>query len=247
MFEEAYEDSYVDALKGLERTVHLPDGGLVQLCDVTPRLVPPGRTPEIGIVRFARASFGEGVKDATTDDKLIRYLVKNHHTSPLEACEVTFTLRMPIFVARHFLRHRTASVNEFSLRYAERDTEEIDYWRPTKEIHAIRKQSKFNKQVGDAEIESPDIEAKLTETMNLLDQVVTNYHELIKLGLCREVSRFCLPLGMFTDLKFKMDLNNLIKFFSLRCAPDAQYETRMYAEAMRELVTPLFPNIFSNV
>lgn len=238
----------VDCFTRLERT-ELPvlDDGFVRLIDAMPRLVPEGRDCGAAIVRSARVSYGLGLKTPEEDERLLAYLVKNQHTSPLESVKFTFHIRCPLFVAVHLLRHRTANVNMFSARYAE--VKDDAYFHPDAVLDGIRLQSKTNKQLGvAAPVIAAEVRTKFQELNGLLDQVFVKYHELLDLGVAREVARYALPEATYTELYYTMDLNNLVKFFRLRCdRAHAQLETVLFAEAMWHLVAPLVPTVLSGL
>lgn len=218
------------------------DDGFVKLVDAMPRLVPEGRTVESAIVKSARVSYGQGLKSKEEDDRLVRYLIKNAHTSPLESVKFTFHVRAPTFVAVHLIRHRMSNINMFSQRYAE--IKDDSYCHPSRMESGIRMQSKTNKQVGDIVATDETAIALVKETEELLDKVIGNYHKMIELGIAKEVARFCLPQATYTELYYTMDLNNLLKFWKLRDDSHTQYETRVIAHAMKELVRPLLPIVF---
>jgi len=222
----------------------LLDGkGSVELVDVSPRLCPEGYGPEYMMVRAARTSFGLGLKDPITDAKLLRYLLVNYHTSPVEMANATFRLVLPKDIAVHFLRHRTAHVNQFSMRYAEVKEEE-NFYDPTKYEHGIRTGTKLNAQ-SSIDIRDEDkkekIREKMTQANELTKQIHTLYSEMIELGLAKEIARFWLPSSEYTTIFYQMDINNLMKMLTLRVDDHSQHETTVYAKAMLELITPLFP------
>ena len=224
--------------------VGLLDGkGSVELVDVSPRLVPKGYTPEYMIVRAARTSFNLGLKDYATDAKLIRYLMVNHHTSPMEMASATFRLVLPKDIAVHFLRHRTCKFNQFSQRYAE-VKEENNFYNPTLYENGIRTGTKLNKQssvnISDDETRYA-IKEKMEEANELVRKLHGLYTEMIDLGCAKEIARFYLPSGEYTTLFLQCDLNNLMKMLTLRTDDHSQHETVVYAKAMLELITPLFP------
>jgi len=223
-------------------TTYCLDDGFVRLVDVMPRLVPQGRTIESAIVRSARVSFGQGLKTPEEDARLVRYLIKNSHTSPLESVKFSFHIRCPLFVAVHLIRHRTANVNMFSQRYAESDD---SYMHPSQIEKGIRAPSKTNKQAGDTEITNGEVIRLIEDTEALLDQIFVNYHKLLEAGVAKEVARFCLPQATYTELYYTMDLNNLLKFLRLRDDTHTQHETRVFAHAMKELIRPLLPVVFA--
>jgi thymidylate synthase (FAD) len=239
------EPKLIDILEGKKTLVDgLLDGkGSVQLVDVGPRLVPEGYTSEYRAVQSARVSFGLGLKDPMTDSKLLRYLITNYHTSPLEMCSATFRVVCPLAVAVHFLRHRTGHFNQFSMRYAEVPEEE-NFYDPTKYEHGIREGSKLNKQSSSDIADEKKIE-ELTKTLekanDLVREIRSMYHELVKQGLGKEIARFYLPNSEYTTLYMQFDLNNLMKMLHLRCDNHTQHETVVFAQAMMDLVEPIFP------
>lgn len=234
-----------DCLDGRQTLIDgLLDGkGSVELVDVSPRLCPKGYTPEYLMVRGARTSFGLGLKDPITDSKLLRYLLVNYHTSPIELANATFRVVCPKAVAIHFLRHRTGHFNEFSQRYAE-VPETQNFYNPLEYEHGVREGTKLNKQ-SSSDITDPAKKQALNETLEkaneLLRQTHELYHTLVSQGLAKEIARFYLPMSEYTTLYIQMDLNNLSKMFMLRCDDHTQHETVVFARAMMQLVEPLFP------
>lgn len=235
----------VDILEGKNTLIDgLLDGkGSVQLVDVSPRLVPEGYTSEFAIARAARTSFGLGLKDPLTDSKLIRYLILNYHTSPLEMCNATFRVTCPLAVCVHFLRHRTGHFNQFSMRYAEVPEEE-NFYDPLQYEHGIREGSKLNKQ-SSVDIMDESKKLELTETLTKANELVKElrsvYHILVKQGLGKEIARFYLPNSEYTTIYMQFDLNNLMKMLTLRAESHTQHETQIFAQAMMDLVEPIFP------
>jgi thymidylate synthase (FAD) len=190
------------------------------------------------IVQAARVSYGSGTKAVSTDKALINYLVKHKHTSPLEMCEIKLHLKMPIFVARQWIRHRTASINEYSARYSVLSNE---YYIP--ELNRIQKQSKDNKQ-GSGEPLSPELANKVK---NLLEEDAKKCYEDYEFFLsdevnfARELARMNLNLNYYTEFYWKIDLHNFLHFINLRAHPHAQYEIRVYAEKMLEIAKTWCP------
>lgn len=210
----------------------------VYLIDCSPRLCPVGRTMEYSIVRSARISVNAGLKTPEQDEKLVRYLIKNKHTSPLETVRFTFKIKCPIFVARQIMRHRTFSYNEISARYSV--IQESCFVPPVWKFN-----HPTNKQASGQEIEDQE---ELSDILK--DSYIHSgkaYHELLKAGVSKELARLVLPVGTMTEFFMTGDLNNLLKFFELRCAEEAQEATRNIANAMRGLVTPLLPIVFDNL
>lgn len=211
------------------------DKGFVRLIDSMPRLV-PDKTADFAIVQAARVSYGDGTKSVNEDRGLIRYLLRHTHTTPFEMIEFKFHCKMPIFVARQWIRHRTANVNEYSGRYSVMKDE---FYIP--DVENVRKQSKTNKQGGDQPIEEIDAQ----NFINLLDaQCNESYHyyqKEINNGVSREQARMILPVNNYTEWYWKIDLHNLFHFLALRCDAHAQMEIRVFAEAMLKLIEPIVP------
>ena len=235
----------VNSLAGANLEIrNLLDGnGFVKVVNVSPETHPPGFTPEYLVAKAARVSYNADNKSATQDKRLIEFLLRNHHTSPLEMCSITFCLKLPIVVCRQLLRHRTGKFNEFSQRYSE-VTDEMDRFRLDKTATVLRGASRANKQASECNLSAPQmaqIISQINKAEELQDEVFKCYRTLLNAGLSREVARFYLPVSTYTKIYVQFDLNNLIKFLRLRCAPDAQHEIRVYADAMRILATQFFP------
>jgi len=197
------------------------------------------------IVQSARVSYGEGTKSFREDKGLINYLMRNDHTSPFEQVNFTFHVKMPIFVARQWIRHRTGRVNEISGRYSIMSDE---MYKPDKEH--INMQSDTNRQGRAPE----PVDAALAEqVLGILDEdqkrAYANYQKLLDLGIAREISRIDLPLSLYTQWYWNMDLHNLLHFLQLRLDAHAQWEIRVYAEKILEivrLVCPITTEAFEN-
>lgn len=232
-------EELVDALNGAYR-LHSKVGqhGFVDLVDIMPRLVPKGRRPDFAIVQAARTSYGDGLKTALEDRSLIRHLFRNQHTSPYEMCELKFHCSMPIFVARQWIRHRTANVNEISGRYT---VLKDNFFMPDKQD--ICTQSKNNKQGRAVPVE----DSLASEFLSYLDTAQDNYKQyehFVNSGMAKETARMNLPLTLFTEWYWKIDLHNLLHFLSLRCDSHAQKEIRDYANPMLEMVGYLMPEAY---
>lgn len=188
------------------------------------------------IVQAARVSYGKGTKHISQDEALIKYLMRHHHTTPFEMCEIKFHVKLPIFVARQWIRHRTANVNEYSARYSILDNE---FYIPKPE--QVAKQSDNNKQ-GSGEAfnshTSKEIIDSLTNDSNL---VYSHYEKFIGQGLAREIARTNLMLNYYTQFYWKIDLHNLLHFLKLRADKHAQYEMRVYAEVMLDIIKKWVP------
>ncbi len=197
------------------------------------------------IVQSARVSYGEGTKSVSQDGALIDYLLRHQHTSPFEQVVMTFHVKMPIFVARQWVRHRTGRMNEVSGRYSIMKEE---FYVP--EAEKVAPQSKDNKQGRASEAFDSKTANKI---INQLEEgqksSYENYSELLDAGLAREIARINLPLSLYTEFYWEMDLHNLFHFLKLRLDSHAQYEIRVYAEVMLEMckkVAPMATESFIN-
>ena len=193
---------------------------------------------DLSIVRNARVSYDAEWRtgeDAGKDAGLINYLVRNHHTSPLESVKFTFEVKAPIFVFRQWHRHRTWSFNEISARYCELPE---FYYIP--EVSQITTQSTDNKQMRTDEIHK---EAELIQAMITAQcqSAFATYHQLLKIGTPRELARGILPVNTFSHMFATVDLHNLAGFLKLRLHEHSQYEIRVYAQAMLDLIEPIVP------
>ena len=197
------------------------------------------------IVQSARVSYGEGTKSVSQDGALIDYLLRHQHTSPFEQVVMTFHVKMPIFVARQWVRHRTGRMNEVSGRYSIMKDE---FYVPAED--KVAPQSTDNKQGRATEAfdkENADkIIAQLEEGQKAAYE---SYNELIDSGLAREIARINLPLSLYTEFYWEMDLHNLFHFLKLRLDSHAQYEIRVYAQVILEMckkVAPMATESFIN-
>lgn len=188
------------------------------------------------IVQAARVSYGKGTKKISEDRGLIRYLFRHHHTTPIEMIEVKFHAKMPIFVARQWIRHRTANVNEYSARYSEMPDE---FYLP--ELEDMAPQSKSNKQGREGELYDNEKIFMRNLIGSSSNNVYIQYKYLLEHDLSRELSRMVLSLNNYTEWYWKIDLHNLFHFLNLRLDAHAQKEIRVYAEAMYKMIKPLFP------
>lgn len=191
---------------------------------------------DAAIVEAARVSYQTGTKATRTDRALIRYLMRHKHTSPLEMCEVKLHIRAPIFVLRQWLRHRTARVNEESGRYSE--IREM-FFSPA--LGDLAPQSLDNKQGREGEFPLHKQKAirNVIEANN--EYSYASYKALLGEDLARELARITLPLTAYSSLYWKIDLHNLLHFLALRTDSHAQKEIRDYADAILEIIRPLFP------
>lgn len=191
------------------------------------------------IVQAARVSFGPSARAVHDDRGLLRYLMRMAHSSPFEMCEVKFRCKMPIFVARQWVRTRTANINEMSLRYSEAPEE---FYIPA--LEHVTMQSGTNKQGRDETVElSPEIRESVRALMRARDeQAYADYQHLAgELGIARELARTVLPVSLYTQWIWKIDLHNLMHFLTLRLDKHAQVEIRLFAEAMASFVKAWVP------
>ena len=206
---------------------------------------------DTSIVQAARVSYGKGTKKVSTDSGLIKYLMRHWHSTPFEMCEIKYHIKLPIFIARQWIRHRTANVNEYSARYSILDKE---FYLPSKENLAA--QSKSNRQ-GRGDVLTGD---QANEVLNLLkndaERTYDNYETMLnqrydgstidenKSGLARELARMNLTLNTYTQWYWKTDLLNLMNFLRLRADSHAQYEIRAYADVMLDTLKKWVPITF---
>jgi len=191
---------------------------------------------DASIAAAARCSYGAGTKAASDDRGLIRYLVRHKHTSPLEQVELKFHCKMPIFVARQWVRHRTASLNEMSGRYS---IMPLQFYTPDSSV--IRAQSKTNKQGREEFIDQEAVADYLDNLSQSRTASEKGYISALKDDVARELARIDLPLSTYTEWYWKIDLHNLMNFLRLRCEYDAQYEIRVYADLIAGMLKKIVP------
>ena len=188
------------------------------------------------IVQSARVSYGKGTSKVSQDRGLIRYLMRHRHTTPFEMVEFKFHCKMPIFVARQWVRHRTANINEYSLRYSEA-RDEFYYPDPDN----IEFQSALNKQGRMGEVDS-ELKQKVQRYFKeISERSFEIYSELNEAGVARELARAVLPVNLYTEWYWKNDLHNLLHFIGLRSDGHAQYEIRVFSDAMASFVKEVAP------
>lgn len=215
----------------MQEPIKVLDHGLVRLVE--------HMGSDLSIVRNARVSYDaewRAGEDEGKDAKLLDYLIKNKHTSPFESCVFTFEVKAPIFVFRQWHRHRTWSFNEISARYAELPEE---FYVPAPE--QITTQSTSNKQMRTNEV-NPNVSDIMRAIGMQSEEAFRTYRELLEWGTPRELARSVLPVGTYSHMFATVDLHNLMHFLRLRLHPHAQYEIRVYAEAMLKLIEPLVPH-----
>ena len=206
---------------------------------------------DTSIVQSARVSYGKGTKQVSTDAGLIKYLMRHWHSTPFEMCEIKYHVKLPIFIARQWIRHRTANVNEYSARYSILDKE---FYLPSKENLAA--QSKINRQGRGEILQGKQAEEVLNLLKNDAETTYKNYEKMLnqkydgstidegKSGLARELARMNLTLNTYTQWYWKTDLLNLMNFLRLRVDHHAQYEIRAYAEVMLDTLKRWVPITF---
>lgn len=225
--------------EGMERhlyTAHpVLDHGFVRVIDYM--------GDDSAIVQAARVSYGAGTKHVSNDEGLIRYLMRHWHSTPFEMCEVKFHVKLPVFVARQWIRHRTANVNEYSARYSILDRE---FYIPAPEHLAA--QSTVNNQGRGAVLEGEEAARVLEMLKADAGRAYDNYEAMLsqdgQQGLARELARMNLPANVYTQWYWKVDLHNLFHFLRLRADAHAQYEIRVYADLMCKLVADWVPIAF---
>ncbi|WP_424930843.1 FAD-dependent thymidylate synthase [Amaricoccus macauensis] len=199
---------------------------------------------DAAIVQAARVSYGAGTKKARDDAGLIRYLMRHWHSTPFEMCEIKLHVKLPVFVARQWIRHRTANVNEYSARYSILDRE---FYIPQPEQLAA--QSASNNQGRGSVLEDAEAAKVLDILRSDAGRAYDHYEDMLSTegqqGLARELARMNLPANIYTQWYWKVDLHNLFHFLRLRADPHAQYEIRVYAEAICEVVKDWVPHAWN--
>jgi thymidylate synthase (FAD) len=197
---------------------------------------------DAAIVQAARVSYGSGTKSVRSDAGLVRYLMRHRHTTPFEMCEIKLHVKLPIFVARQWIRHRTANVNEYSARYSILDRE---FYVPA--VEAVAEQSVTNRQGRGTALASEAAEAVRTRIEGGARDAFDLYDHLLGEdathgpAVARELARAVLPLSSYTQWYWKIDLHNLLHFVALRADPHAQAEIRAYADVILDLVRRWVP------
>ena len=221
---------------GMEKHLYVAhpvlDHGLVRVIDYM--------GDDAAITQAARVSYGRGTKHVTNDEGLIRYLMRHWHSTPFEMCEIKLHVKLPVFVARQWIRHRTANVNEYSARYSILDRE---FYIP--EPSQLAAQSTVNNQGRGALLEGEEAQRVLDMLRDDATRSYDHYEAMLsqdgQQGLARELARMNLPANVYTQWYWKVDLHNLFHFLRLRADAHAQYEIRVYAEAMCQIVRDWVP------
>jgi len=206
---------------------------------------------DTSIVQAARVSYGKGTKKVSTDAGLIKYLMRHWHSTPFEMCEIKYHVKLPIFIARQWIRHRTANVNEYSARYSILDKE---FYLPKNEN--LASQSQINRQGRGDVLKGQQAEKVLNLLKSDAEQTYNNYEEMLnerydgskinenEIGLARELARMNLTLNTYTQWYWKTDLLNLMNFLRLRADHHAQYEIRAYADVMLDTLKSWVPTTY---
>ena len=227
--------------KWLYQPVEVLDHGLIRVVDYM--------GDDSAITQAARVSYGRGTKSVSNDEGLIRYLMRHWHSTPFEMCEIKLHVKLPVFVARQWIRHRTANVNEYSARYSILDRE---FYIPAPEHLAA--QSTVNNQGRGAVLEGEEAARVLDVLRADAGRAYDHYEAMLsqeqpdgtpQQGLARELARMNLPANIYTQWYWKVDLHNLFHFLRLRADPHAQYEIRVYAEALCEIVRDWVPAAYA--
>ncbi len=199
---------------------------------------------DAAIVQAARVSYGAGTKHVSNDEGLIRYLMRHWHSTPFEMCEVKLHVKLPVFVARQWIRHRTANVNEYSARYSILDRE---FYIP--EPGQLAAQSTVNNQGRGAVLEGAEAARVLELLKSDAGRSYDHYEAMLsqegQQGLARELARMNLPMNIYTQWYWKTDLHNLFHFLRLRADAHAQYEIRVYADAIARVAKDWVPLAFA--
>lgn len=218
---------YLDNILG--EKIPLLDHGFIRVLDYM--------GTDRSVVQAARISYGNTFTNDTRDRNLIRYLMRHNHTSPFEMCEIKLHIKLPLFLARQWIRHRTANVNERSGRYAHINDE---FYIP--EIHTLAPQKFNNKQGREDGVTVAEPEKIIAYFQEDTQQVYEHYKTMLDHHqLSRELARIALPLNTYTEMYWKIDLHNLLHFLHVRLHNSAQYEIRLYAEALYALVQQWVP------
>ena len=226
--------------EGMEKHLYLAhpvlDHGLIRVVDYM--------GDDAAITQAARVSYGRGTKSVNTDEGLIRYLMRHWHSTPFEMCEVKFHVKLPVFVARQWIRHRTANVNEYSARYSILDRE---FYIPAPEH--LSAQSAVNRQGRGELLEGAEAARVLDMLREDAMRSYDHYEDMLsqdgQKGLARELARMNLPANIYTQWYWKVDLHNLFHFLRLRADAHAQYEIRAYADTMCDIVRDWVPFAYS--
>ncbi len=232
--EQATRRTVVPALEAiLFEPIPILDQGFIRVVDYM--------GDDAAVVQAARVSYGKGTKQVSSDQGLINYLMRHRHTTPFEMCEIKLHVKLPIFVARQWIRHRTASVNEYSARYSVLDD---GSYRP--ELAKLAVQAVQNRQGRGNQLDEATARSVQSRLDASVEAAETTYRWLLgdgpeEPGLSRELARMVLPLSAYTQWYWKIDLHNLLHFIALRADSHAQYEIRAYADVLFDIVEKWVP------
>ena len=221
---------------------HVGSSGFVKLVDCMPRVIPNNCIElmcDYAVVQAARVSFNEGIKNYEKDSKLIDFLIKHKHTSPFEMVKFKFHVKCPLFIQRQWIRHRTANVNEISGRYSVLNEE---FYFPDN----IYDQGKLNKQMSGNIIKDENTNKMYFEYLNNCYKQYNTYKLLLDKGVSKEMARIGLPLNLYTEFYWCIDLHNLLNFIKLRSADNAQREIKEYSDSIKFIIKDLCPNTISS-
>ena len=225
-----------------DKMISIGTYGFVRLVDCMPRVIPNNCKHlmcDHAIVQAARVSFNEGLKTCEKDVRLIDFLIRHKHTSPFEMVKFKFHIKAPIFVQRQWIRHRTANINEISGRYSVLNPQ---FYVPDK----IYDQGKLNKQMSGNEIHDEHTKQLYNDYISNSYKQYNTYKMLVNRGVSKEMARIGLPLNMYTEFYWCIDLHNLMNFIKLRSAINAQLEIKEYSDAMKDLISDLCPNTIAS-
>lgn len=224
----AHEDERVQFKPLIHKTFNVLDHGIIEVIDYMGN--------DEAIAQAARTSYGKATKRVSTDQGLINYLWRHNHGTPFEMCELKVFMRLPIFVARQLIRHRTASVNEYSMRYSE--PQDLFYCPISNQIQFQAVDNKQGRSGGMHENTQNDFQ---DYTKSVSVNGMTHYNRFNEEGVARELNRINLPVSLYTQWYWKIDLRNLLGFLQLRMDAHAQYEIRVFANALAEIVKEWCP------
>jgi thymidylate synthase (FAD) len=221
------------------KTKNVLNKGFIRLVDCMPRVVPYdswGLKCDSAIVQAARVSFGSGMKDLETDKRLINFLLQHKHTSPFEMVKFKFHVKAPIFVQRQWFRHRMSNFNEISGRYTKMEPE---FYIP----NFVGGQGQLNKQMSTDTnmLNNEEIREMFTNYITTSKEQYNLYTQLVNKGVSREMARICLPLNLYTEFYWSIDLHNFLNFTRLRSAKNAQPEIAQYSNSAFKLIEDICP------
>jgi thymidylate synthase (FAD) len=231
------KDVIFEKYQSYEPKIDCLDHGFVQLLDCMPRIIRDNEdTADYAIAEAARNSYERSLKTISDDKVLIRYLMRNVHTSPFEMVVFKFKMKMPMYICTQTLRHRTASMNILSGRYSKMPNE---FYVPS--VDDVRTQDSINKQGSDGAVLVDTAQRMIDDIEEFQGEVYKKYNVFLDDGMAREQARGILPYNLYTMMYWKMDLHNLLHFINLRSDHHAQKEIQVYSNAILELIKPIVP------